>query len=217
METQKGRLITFIKASGYSTRAFELEVGVSNGTIAHCAGNLSANLKEKVFARFPKLNRDWLLFGMGEMLSRSGAAPKREKPMSNEELEAALKQRVTEVVNQEYNASVNKFAAALGIRQTTLNDQINRSAKISATTLLALTEIRPDISAEWLLRGEGDMFKHEPDTRQIRDDSERKTDLPYSNYENALLKEMAEQRSVFIEQLRTKDKQISSLLELLNK
>ena len=137
--------------------------------------------------------------------------------MINEELEMALKRRVAEVVNREYNSSVNKFAAALGIRQTTLNDQINRSAKISATTLLALTEIRPDISAEWLLRGEGGMFKHEPDTRQIRDDSERKTDLPHSNYENALLKEMAEQRSVFIEQLRTKDKQISSLLELLNK
>lgn len=136
--------------------------------------------------------------------------------MKQDEAEKAIKQRVIQVL-ETCKISVNKLAVASNISPRTLNDQINGGSKISAASLLALADFRRDISAEWLLRGEGDMFKHEPDTRQIRDDSERKTDLPYSNYENALLKEMAEQRSVFIEQLRTKDKQISSLLELLNK
>lgn len=136
--------------------------------------------------------------------------------MKQDEAEKAIKQRVIQVL-EACKISVNKLAVASNISPRTLNDQINGDSKISAASLLALADFRRDISAEWLLRGEGDMFKHEPDTRQIRDDSERKTDLPYSNYENALLKEMAEQRSVFIEQLRTKDKQISSLLELLNK
>ena len=137
--------------------------------------------------------------------------------MTNGELELALKQRVAEVVNREYNASVNKFAAVLGIQQSTLNDQINRNTKISSTTLLALAEIRKDISAEWLLRGEGEMFKHETPTGQIRDDNEEKENPTHSDYESAILKEMAEQRAVFIEQLRTKDEQIASLLKLLNK
>lgn len=96
--------------------------------------------------------------------------------MKQVELEQTLKQRVIEVVNLEYKTSVNKFAAALGIRQTTLNDQINGNSKISAAVIIALLSVRPDISAEWLLRGSGSMLlsepQHETITRDIRDDSE---------------------------------------------
>ena len=78
--------------------------------------------------------------------------------MKQVELEQTLKQRVEDVVKQYYNGSVNKFATALGIRQTTLNDQINGKSKISAAALLALLDVHPDISAEWLLRGDGPMY-----------------------------------------------------------
>lgn len=70
-------------------------------------------------------------------------------------LEQELKQRVADIVKSDYKSSVNKFAAELGLRQTTLNDQINGKGKISACTLLAILSVRPDISAEWLLRGIG--------------------------------------------------------------
>ena len=76
--------------------------------------------------------------------------------MNKTDLEQALKQRVMEIVRSDYKSSVNKFAAELGLRQTTLNDQINGKGKISACTLLAILSVRPDISAEWLLRGIGD-------------------------------------------------------------
>jgi len=96
--------------------------------------------------------------------------------MKQVELEQTLKQRVEDVVKQYYNGSVNKFATALGIRQTTLNDQINGKSKISAAALLALLDVHPDISAEWLLRGSGSMLLSEPQhetlTGEIRGDSE---------------------------------------------
>ena len=76
--------------------------------------------------------------------------------MNKADLEQALKQRVIEIVQSDYKSSVNKFAAVLGLRQTTLNDQINGNGKISATTILSILQVRPDISAEWLLRGIGD-------------------------------------------------------------
>lgn len=69
MKTQKERLIAFINATGYSIRAFEIKTGMSNATISHCSDNLSANVKEKVFARFPQLHQEWLLHGIGEMLN----------------------------------------------------------------------------------------------------------------------------------------------------
>lgn len=81
--------------------------------------------------------------------------------MKQVELKQTLKQRVEEVVKLHYNSSVNKFAAALGIRQTTLNDQINGKSKISAAALLALLDVHPEISAEWLLRGKGEMYLYD--------------------------------------------------------
>ena len=96
--------------------------------------------------------------------------------MKQVELEQTLKQRVIEVVNLEYKTSVNKFAAALGLRQTTLNDQINGNSKISAAVIIALLSVHPDISAEWLLRGSGSMLLSEPQhetlTGEIQDDTE---------------------------------------------
>ena len=76
--------------------------------------------------------------------------------MNRAKLEQDLKQRVADIVKSDYKSSVNKFAAELGLRQTTLNDQINGNGKISATTILSILQVRQDISAEWLLRGTGD-------------------------------------------------------------
>lgn len=117
--------------------------------------------------------------------------------MKQVELEQTLKQRVIEVVNLEYKTSVNKFAAALGLRQTTLNDQINGNSKISAAVIIALLSVHPDISAEWLLRGTGEMLLNTA-TRRQRDGNETATSADV-----ILLKD----------QLRRKDREIDGLYE----
>jgi transcriptional regulator with XRE-family HTH domain len=72
--------------------------------------------------------------------------------------EKSLKQRIIDLLLSQ-NVSVNLFAKSSGLKQTTLSDQINGESKISAITLTALLEYFPNLSAEWLLRGEGDMLK----------------------------------------------------------
>lgn len=74
METQKDRILTFIVAAGFSVREFERMIGVSNGTIRHQSDNLSANVRDKISAKFPQLNMDWLMFGNGAMLNESSSA-----------------------------------------------------------------------------------------------------------------------------------------------
>lgn len=95
--------------------------------------------------------------------------------MNQNDAEKEIKQRVLDVLN-ECKISVNKLALTFGASTRTWNDQINGSSKISAATLVALANFRPDISAEWLLRGSGSMLiseqQHETLTGQIRDDSE---------------------------------------------
>lgn len=68
MNTQRERIYHFISEFGYSVREFERMLEVSNGTIRHLGDNLSANLKGRISSKFPLLNMDWVLSGVGSML-----------------------------------------------------------------------------------------------------------------------------------------------------
>lgn len=57
------------------------------------------------------------------------------------------------------NISVNALAKSSGISQTTLNQQINGTVKMGMAVVTSLLEYFPNLSAEWLLRGDGDMLK----------------------------------------------------------
>ncbi len=75
METKKDRLEQFIRTMGYSIREFERAIGVSNGTVRHVTDTLSANIKEKISAKFPQLSMEWLLTGKGTMLPEPNTTP----------------------------------------------------------------------------------------------------------------------------------------------
>lgn len=55
--------------------------------------------------------------------------------------------------------SCYSIAKSCNTGERTMYDQINGNSKIGVTTLCALLEYCPNISAEWLLRGEGEMLK----------------------------------------------------------
>lgn len=55
--------------------------------------------------------------------------------------------------------SMRDFASQIGVRNNTLNQQINGLRSISYETINAILVTFEDISAEWLLRGIGSMYK----------------------------------------------------------
>ena len=54
--------------------------------------------------------------------------------------------------------SVSSFAKEIGIAQTTLNTYLKLDRYPAYETLHAILHTFPDVSAEWLMRGEGEMF-----------------------------------------------------------
>lgn len=72
-------------------------------------------------------------------------------------MEKRIKERAKQAL-KELEISVASVAKFRGLSDRTLLDQINGSSKIGAATLEALLAYRPDLSAEWLLRGEGEML-----------------------------------------------------------
>lgn len=53
--------------------------------------------------------------------------------------------------------SIKELADIIGMNQPTLNRQLNGENALSGNTILYIISKFPDISAEWLLRGEGAM------------------------------------------------------------
>lgn len=69
------RALTFIAYNKMSVRSFERRCGLSNGYIKSMSNDISADKLDKILHEFPKLNRDWLMHGSGDMLLSDPPAP----------------------------------------------------------------------------------------------------------------------------------------------
>lgn len=78
--TVKERIKVFISHKGFSINAFEKKCGLSTGYIGNMRKSLSPEKLMSIIQNFPDLNRDWLLYGEGEMLAGNDSAPQDAPP-----------------------------------------------------------------------------------------------------------------------------------------
>lgn len=67
----KDRTIEFVKFKGITMKTFELRCGLSTGYVTSMRKGFGADKLNNVLTAFPELNRDWLLYGEGEMIKSS--------------------------------------------------------------------------------------------------------------------------------------------------
>ena len=72
-------------------------------------------------------------------------------------MEEKLRERISDFMNVR-GYSVNRLANDIGVQTRTLQNQIRSNTAISASVLLEILFQYKDLSAEWLMRGVGDMF-----------------------------------------------------------
>lgn len=80
--------------------------------------------------------------------------------INNINMESEVIQRIRKVIESR-GMSVTALSKALGIVQQTLNRQMSGDGAMPLLTVDKFLSYFPDISAEWLLRGEGAMIKGE--------------------------------------------------------
>lgn len=73
-------------------------------------------------------------------------------------MKRGVKQRVIDLAEIK-TESISGFAKAINVAQTTLSEYLNNGKIPSFKVVNGILEAFPDVSAEWLLRGEGDMYK----------------------------------------------------------
>ena len=73
-------------------------------------------------------------------------------------MKRGVKQRVMDLAEIK-TESISGFAKAINVAQTTLSEYLNNGKVPSFKVVNGILEAFPDVSAEWLLRGEGSMYK----------------------------------------------------------
>ena len=119
MSTVKERLKEFIKFKGITMKSFEERCGLSTGYVTSMRKGFGERKLNNVLKAFPELNRDWLLFGEGEMLK---SAPIRH---IHNVKEGAI---ATQVDNSPVNKLVNEKDLILLLQKK--DEQIDRLLSI---------------------------------------------------------------------------------------
>lgn len=72
-------------------------------------------------------------------------------------MEDSIRQRINEILLY-YDITINKFSDGNSALQNRLSRQLSRGSSITCDTICLILSRFPDVSAEWLLRGKGEML-----------------------------------------------------------
>ena len=73
-------------------------------------------------------------------------------------MESDVLQRVTQLYKSQ-NLTKRSFARAIGMPQVTVNQYLNKERRFSFEFIGAILNAYSNLSAEWLIKGEGEMYK----------------------------------------------------------
>ena len=129
--------------------------------------------------------------------------------MNNYENDAAEVRNRINLLLKEKGITQNAVAAGDAPAQKRLNSQLSHGAAISLDSILRVLAACPDVSADWLLRGTGEMYKVSNITGAHSVTGKNATVI---GQQTAVLSE-----NFVRDMLAEKDKQIQTLLTLLGK
>lgn len=150
--------------------------------------------------------------------------------LNNLIMKDVIYQRIKEIAASCYDNNVSEMSRRTGINLGTLTGQMNGSRGVSLETVGAILNANERISAEWLLRGRGEMFSastfviHSASTFVIHSEGDNNnnnqgsmTTTAEASVLRGVIENQAEQLSKKDEQLAKKDEQIADLLGLLKR
>lgn len=90
----KTRILEFIKYLNISIRQFESDCDMCNGYIQHMRKGIGKSKLENILNKYPQLNRDWLVYGEGEMLKSDTHATKVQEPKDDVNIVRVLEEKI---------------------------------------------------------------------------------------------------------------------------
>lgn len=112
MNTVKDRTLEFIKFKGLTMKAFEQRCDLSTGYVTSMRKGYGSEKLNNVLTAFPELNREWLLYGEGDMLSSTSSA-QPQPSVKNERVVDDEAYKVPLVPISALGGSLNDFNTAV--------------------------------------------------------------------------------------------------------
>lgn len=113
MESIKDRIIKFIRYRGLRVKQFENICGLSNGYINSMRKGFGREKLETVLSMFPELNRDWIVYGEGDMIkpnTQSSTIISGTGNINNNSINSPIENSVFHCCNEEHaSAEIEKL------------------------------------------------------------------------------------------------------------
>lgn len=145
----KERIIEFINSKGMSIKRFEERCNLSNGYISSMRKGFGAEKLENVLNEFPELNREWLLFGEGEMIKDANVQKIHDPPYN-------------ELINENVIVPLYDIEAAANLAKIMTKENENIIGYISIPNMPAVDgaiEVRGDSMYPIIKSGDIVVFK----------------------------------------------------------
>lgn len=81
-------------------------------------------------------------------------------------MENSINQRIRELINS-LGINDNQFAKTIGVTQSVIASMFSRNTEPSSKVLIAILNAYANLSAEWLMRGEGNMLKSDKGLQKV--------------------------------------------------
>lgn len=152
-----------------SDRQFALKIGVTQsviGSMFQKGTEPSSKVIQLTASTFPEISLEWFIRGEGNMFKSQNKEIERTNKLVDTtatfpnflNTKSEMIDRIKDIIKFS-GLSDRAFALKCGINQPTLFNQLKGIRAISLDTVLSVCKRFPDVSTNWLLLGEGDMFK----------------------------------------------------------
>ena len=150
MNAVKDRLKEYLAYKNLSQGRFADICGLSKGFVNNIVNSIQPKTLDKIAIHFKDLNIAWLLTGEGSMVNCFN-------PESDGDMDTGVNQRIKRII-EDSGKTITSYSCLIGVSQPTLKACVDGSNKPSYDTIQKILVVNPTISAEWLLRGKGDMY-----------------------------------------------------------
>lgn len=191
----KERLEKYLNVRRISKAEFGRQVGVSNAYVSSIRSSLSPTVIRNIVLNYPDLNIDWLLTGEGVMTDSIEVS---QDGSDSEDRLSRFKQAVQFLIDSRAIYNYSDLAKALGKQKSYISEVLSGKRELTEKIISELVIAFEYISLHWLLTGEGKMLCDIDEEDEVNE-TEKLWNLV----------------DFLREQLKTKDAQIASLLQII--
>ena len=191
----KERLEKYLNVRRISKAEFGRQVGVSNAYVSSIRSSLSPTVIRNIVLNYPDLNIDWLLTGEGVMTDSIEVS---QDGSDSEDRLSRFKQAVQFLIDSRAIYNYSDLAKVLGKQKSYISEVLSGKRELTEKIISELVIAFEYISLHWLLTGEGKMLCDIDEEDEVNE-TEKLWNLV----------------DFLREQLKTKDAQIASLLQII--